>query len=103
MNSIYKKRLRAFEATGLKLWEVVVADEVECYLNNHYDEFYLEDEDFDKVCEFVYDWIMNSEAQANEVVRAFFNALRDGNFELSDLYNDYDKVVSAVNSAICCF
>lgn len=100
MASVYKNKLERFNQLGIDLYRIVVAAEVENYLDNYYNEFYLEDEDFDAVCDFIYAWIQNSEAQASEVVEKFFDGLRFEYFELTDLYS-YEterKIVDTINS-----
>ena len=75
----YKEMLRNFESTGLLLYKVVVASEVECLLGNR-----LSEDQFETVCDFVYDWIQSTEAKAEEVVSRIKSLIDSGKFSLED-------------------
>ena len=75
----YKEMLRNFDATGLSLYKVVVASEVDHYLGNR-----LSEDQFETVCDFVYDWIQKSEAKAEEVVTRIKSLIDSGKFSLED-------------------
>ena len=83
----YKEMLRNFDATGLSLYKVVVASEVDYYLGNR-----LGEKQFETVCDFVYDWIQSSEAKAEDVVVRIKNLIDSGDFSLEDFDElSYDR------------
>jgi len=83
----YKEMLRNFDATGLSIYKVVVASEVDYYLGNR-----LNEDQFETICDFVYDWIQSSEAKAEEVVIRIKNLIDDGDFSLEDFDElSYDR------------
>ena len=92
----YKNQLNKFEETHMNLWEILVADEVTCI----FDEDELTDEEFEIICYFVYDWIMNSEMSANELVHLIRRCLRDGEFTIQEMDEDPGKITDILNDHI---
>ncbi len=92
----YKEMLRNFDATGLSLYKVVVASEVDYYFGNR-----LNEAQFETICDFVYDWIQSSEAKAEEVVVRIKNLIDDGDFSLDDFdelsYDRERELVDVIN------
>lgn len=93
----FKQNLKTFEATDLSLYRVVVASEVDYYLGNR-----LSEDQFETVCEFVYNWIQSTEAKAEEVAVRIKNLIDDGDFSLEDFdvlsYEREKDLTDAINN-----
>ena len=91
----YRKQLDKFNESGLYLYKVITANEVECLFDAN--EIPLSEHEFEVVCDFVYNWIMNSEATAKEVVDVIIREIFDGSITFEDLENDPNKCTTIIN------
>lgn len=84
----YRKLIERLEEQDISIYRALCAYEVEALL----EEYIGEDDDqlFDVVCDFVYDWYINSDASANDVVRWISEAIENGELLIKD-FLDYDK------------
>jgi len=87
----YKKFLE--ENKEFYVYKLVVVSEVEYFrdLNN----LTFTDDEFTRVCQFVYDWIQNTEATAAEVARIVCDGLCDESITITDM-DDYSNGYSSV-------
>lgn len=90
----FKERLNQFEKSEFAddLYKIVVAKEVEC----QFADLPLTDDDFEVVCDFIYDWLLSSDANEAEICRWVHCGLKIGEFTVKDMQEDVDRV-----SCIC--
>lgn len=90
----FKERLNQFEKSEFcdDLYKIVVAKEVEC----QFADLTLTEDDFEIICDFVYDWLLGSEANASEICRWVYCGLKNSEFTIKDMQTDVDRV-----SCIC--
>ena len=97
----YKENLKKFDATGLGVWEILTAKEVECAAEHF--GVNLTYKQFELVTDFVYDWVMSAASvMPSEIVELFFTALKNREFTLKELntYEGLFKVTDLLNSKI---
>ena len=97
----YKENLKKFDATGLRIWEILTSKEVECAAEHF--GVNLTDEQFELVTYFVYGWVMSvASVMPSEITELFFTALKNGEFTLKELdtYEGLLKVTDLLNSKI---
>lgn len=87
----FKNVINEFKKTNLKLGEVCIAGE----LDSH-GEVSFTDEEFEQAANYLYDYYISSEISAQELVDKFLIAYKLGEFELSDIDTDPDKVNEAI-------
>lgn len=91
--SYFREVLDKFERSGLKIWEVLVADEVGCFETLSM----LDNESYDIICNYIYNWTMNSEATPNELAHIINGILRDKEFTIKDFEDDNDDLEKTIN------
>lgn len=89
----FRTQLDAFNKTGLSIWRVGVANEVDSH-----GELQLTPDEFETVCGFIYEWVMSTEASIQEVTDRVVAALLNKTFTVKDIEEDYDKVEEIINS-----
>lgn len=84
--------------------ELLVADEVSSIFPiadetviREYDVESVSKKDAETICEYIYDWVMNTEATAAEVARIMRGCLADGKFTIDDIRNWDPKVRQNIN------
>lgn len=90
---MFREQLDKFNKTGLSVWRVMVAAEVDSH-----GEIQLSEDEFEIVCDFVYEWVMTTEASAQEVTDRVVAALLDGVFTVKDMETDFERVEQIINS-----
>lgn len=103
MESRYKKQLRDFEKLNIMLYEILVADELECLVDNLEQE--INDKQFDMICDYAYSYCMNSEATPNEIVNAIIYALNNEKIKFGEygLESCDEKDIDYKMSDIVCY
>lgn len=100
----FSETLKKARINGISPYRLMVATEVEFYA----DEINVEmnEAQFETVCEFVFDWVMSTEAQAHEVISRLFDVFEFSKCEGSDdCYNldnftEYlDEITELINNA----
>lgn len=77
-------------------WRLLVAVEVDCSADNH--DVKLTDEQFENVCEFVYDWCISTEATAQEIVNNLFYVILENEGYTFDNFTDYwSEITDKIN------
>jgi hypothetical protein len=71
----FKQVLAKAAENNITAWRLMVADEVDCYLDGR--DFSVDDDTFEAICEFVYDWCINTEATPYEVVSNLVETIKD--------------------------
>lgn len=99
----YLDNLKKFDETGLKIWELLCADEVRSSFTitekTNVKVGELSAKDAETIIGFVYDWVMNTEATAAELCEIIKSALEEGELTISDFENDYDACTDYINSS----
>lgn len=99
----YLENLAKFKKAGFKVWEILCADEVNSIFTitekTDVTKNELSAEDAETIIAFVYDWVMNTEATANELCYIIKDALSDGELTVSDFNDDYDKCRDYINNS----
>ena len=76
----FQQDLEKVEATGLAIWRVLVAKEVMILAQNY--EFDYKEKEI--LCDFVYDWVMHSDALPSEVCNWIDCAFNDNTLTIQD-------------------
>lgn len=79
----YKKFLDANH--DFYVYKLVVVSEVEYFRD--FNNLTFTDDEFTRVCQFVYDWIQNTEATAAEVSSLICNGLVESEITIADMDN----------------
>lgn len=71
---------------------LLVAVEVDYW--NDYHETKLTENQFEAVCEFVYDWVSSTEATTAEITRLFFSTIIENEaFSFDTIYENWTKII----------
>ena len=103
----YLDKLEKFEKfrkeNKILLWELLVADEVSCTFSIGDETVITEDsvelsrEDAEIVCNYVYDWVMDTEATPNEMCYNIKSALIDKDITIKQLENFEEAARDVLN------
>ena len=103
----YLDKLEKFEKfrkeNKILLWELLVADEVSCIFSIGDETVITEDsvelsrEDAEIVCNYVYDWVMDTEATPNEMCYNIKSALIDKDITIKQLENFEEAACDVLN------
>lgn len=92
----FKQTLEKAKENNIEAYRLVASSEVANYLENN--EVEVSDDEFEQICAFVYDWIINTEAAPYEVVNALVDIIQaDNYYKFSDIYQDWNELVKEVN------
>lgn len=92
----YMSDLKKVRAEGISIWKLAVANEVDYFFSSKYEEEQLEG-----ICEFVYDWVMDSDdASPADVCKALECLFEDEEITIDDLTSHISAVIQKVNSII---
>lgn len=87
------------------LWELLVADEVSCIFPIADETVITEDDvesvsrkDAETICNYIYDWVMNTEATPSEMCYNIKHALRDGRITIEQLDNFDSEARDVINN-----
>lgn len=89
----YMSDLRKVEAQGLNVYRLVVANEVDYFFS----DFNFSEEQLDGICDFVYDWIADTEASAEEVSRELKDLLEEKEITIDQIIDWDDDVIEKLN------
>lgn len=87
----FKSDLIEFKKSGLQLYRLLVASDLYCIMGN------LDDNDFEVISEYVYNWVMNTEAQPYEVIGLIDMGIKEEVFTINDIYDDERIVKDYIN------
>ena len=83
-NISFKDLYDVIEGMDLPIWKAITCKEVKSILDKHIKT----DEQFEKVCSYVYDYVMSNEyTYPTEVCHALDKDLNKGRIKLSDIWN----------------
>ena len=88
----YMSDLKKVRADGISVWRLAVANEVDYWFSSEYDEDQLEG-----ICEYVYDWVMNTEASPKEVCEGLSNCLVNEEITIEEIINGDSNVEEKLN------
>lgn len=92
----FKQTLEKAKENNIEAYRLVASSEVADYLENN--EVEVSDDEFEQICAFVYDWIINTETAPYEVVNALVDVIQaDDHYKFSDIYQDWSELVKEVN------
>ncbi len=97
----YKEQLKKAEENKINVWKTYIADEVNSFLESADLEY--TDEDFERCCEFVYNYCRYSQATPKEVAQALIETLEDeeNDFTFDSFNTDYVALDDFVANKIC--
>lgn len=86
------------------LWELLVAAEVSCIFSIGDETIITEDDvesiskqDAETICNYIYDWVMKTEATPSEMCRNIYLALRDNVLTIEQLSNFDEEARDVIN------
>jgi hypothetical protein len=92
----FKQTLEKAQENNIEAYRLVASAEVADYLENN--EVEVSDDEFEQICAFVYDWIINTDANPYEVVNALVDIIQaDDYYKFSDIYKDWNELTKEVN------
>lgn len=92
----FKQTLEKANENNIEAYRLVASAEVADYLENN--EVEVSDDEFEQICAFVYDWIINTDANPYEVVNALVDVIQaDDYYKFSDIYQDWNELTKEVN------
>jgi hypothetical protein len=92
----FKQTLEKANENNIEAYRLVASAEVADYLENN--EVEVSDDEFEQICAFVYDWIINTDANPYEVVNALVDIIQaDDYYKFSDIYKDWNELTKEVN------
>ena len=94
----FKQVLKVAEENKIRAYQLVVAQEVENYLDIN--DTQVSEDVYEAICEFVYDWVLNTEASATEVVSNLVRAI-EGNdqfeFTVESISDNWQELTDIIN------
>lgn len=92
----FKQVLKIAEEHNIQAFRLLVATEVKDYLDIN--EVNVSEDEFETICEFVYDWVLNTEAQPLEVVDNLVKAIQeDENITFSNIADYWSELTDTLN------
>lgn len=92
----FKQVLKIAEEHNIQAFRLLVATEVKDYLDIN--EVNVSEDEFETICEFVYDWVLNTEAQPLEVVDNLVKAIQeDENITFSTIADYWSELTDTIN------
>jgi hypothetical protein len=92
----FKQTLEKANEAHIEAYRLVASSEVADYLENN--EVEVSDDEFEQICAFVYDWIINTDANPYEVVNVLVDVIQaDDYYKFSDIYKDWNELTKKVN------
>jgi hypothetical protein len=94
----FKQILDKAKENNIPAWRLTVGTEVDSYLDNK--EVKVDEDTFETICEFVYDWVISTEATPYEVVNNLMEAINENDqFELTSesISNNWQELTEIIN------
>lgn len=92
----FLQELKQFKNTKLTLKRLQVAVEVDYYFYD-FANFHFSDNDKEIICKYVYDWVNNTSATAQEVVYILWDLITTIKITINDIKLNNDKVRNLIN------
>lgn len=94
----FKQVLSKAKENNILAYRLVVATEVENYLDIN--DTQVSEDVYEAICEFVYDWVLSTEASATEVVDNLVRAIEDNDqfeFTVESISNNWRELTDIIN------
>lgn len=92
----FKQILDKARENHIPAYKLMVATEVDNYIVEQ--EITLNAEEFETICEFVYDWVLNTSATAYEVIVNLFRTIADDDYvKFSNINEHWDYLTEKIN------
>ena len=92
----FKELLNKANEANIAAYRLVAASEVDDYLEAN--EIEVSGYDFEQICSFVYDWIINTEAQPYEVVDALISVIQASDeYTFAEIGRYWNEITKEVN------
>ena len=92
----FKEMLNKANENGIIVWKLVTASEVKFVLEN--EEIEVSDEEFEQISDFVYDWIIHTDANPAEVVDALVSVVQASDkYTFSNIARYWNEITLEVN------
>ena len=92
----FKQILETSKEHNIEAWRLLVATEVEYFFDEK--DFKLTDDEFEIVCNFVYEWIIGCEAKPYEVLERLYNVVtEDDYYKFSNIDYYWNDLVEEIN------
>jgi hypothetical protein len=94
----FKQILDKAKENNILAYRLVVATEVENYLDIN--DTQVSEDVYEAICEFVYDWVLNTEASATEVVSNLVRAIENNDqfdFTVDSINDNWQELTDIIN------
>jgi hypothetical protein len=94
----FKQVLSKAKENNILAYKLVVATEVDNYLDIN--EIQVSEDTYEAMCEFVYDWVLNTDASANEVVDNLVRAIKNNDqfdFTVDSINDNWQELTDIIN------
>lgn len=94
----FKQLLSKAKENNILAYRLVVATEVENYLDINGTQ--VSEDVYEAICEFVYDWVLNTEASATEVVDNLVRAIEENDqfeFTVESISDNWQELTDIIN------
>ena len=94
----FKQVLSKAEENNILAYKLVVATEVENYLDITGNQ--VSEDVYEAICEFVYDWVLKTQASATEVVFNLVRAIEENDqfeFTVDSINDNWQELTDAIN------
>jgi hypothetical protein len=94
----FKQVLDKAKENNILAYKLVVATEVDNYLDIN--DIQVSEDTYEAMCEFVYDWVLNTDASANEVVDNLVRAIENNDqfdFTVDSINDNWQELTDIIN------
>ena len=94
----FKQVLSKAKENNILAYKLVVATEVDNYLDIN--DIQVSEDVYETMCEFVYDWVLNTDASANEVVDNLVKAIENNDqfdFTVDSINDNWQELTDIIN------
>ena len=94
----FKQVLSKAKENNILAYKLVVATEVDNYLDIN--DIQVSEDAYEAMCEFVYDWVLNTDASANEVVDNLVKAIENNDqfdFTVDSINDNWQELTDIIN------
>jgi hypothetical protein len=94
----FKQVLDKAKENDIRAYKLLVATEVDNYLDIK--DIQVSEDAYEAMCEFVYDWVLNTDASATEVVSNLVRAIEGNdqfNFTVNSINDNWQELTDIIN------
>ncbi len=93
----FRQLLKLAEEHNILARKLLVVNEVDTYLDIN--EIKVSEEEFETICEFVYEWVLSTAATPTEVVDALCRIVQDDDYiKYSNISHYWDELTTRINN-----